>query len=768
MLTTEIKQDLQKFIRATNYLSVAQIFLQDNFLLERPLIPADIKPRLLGHWGTCPGINVIYAHLNLLIKQQSIASSIFILGPGHGFPALQANLFLEQSLENVDNQASLTANGIAYIAKNFSWPYGFASHANPQAPGVISEGGELGYSLATAFGSVLDQSNLISFCLIGDGEAETAALAGAWHLAKLLNPESDGAVLPILHLNGYKISGPTFFGRMSDKEIIDYFTGLRYRPMIVDYNDQTADEQLHETLSKAYRLIQAIKSNQADDCRWPVIIFRSDKGLTGPTILNGKKLAGNNLSHQVMLSETKTDSEQLAMLEKWLRSYHFEELFDGMKFTDFTKTILPTIRQRMGNNRLALGLNQAELSLPDIEKLAVDRHSVSKSLSMNKAGEYLREVFKINADKCNFRLFSPDETTSNRLQAVFAATKRAWNLPIKPQDDFYAQDGRVMEILSEQELQGMYQGYNLTGRYGAMTSYEAFMPVAGSMVDQYAKFLKQAAKASFRASLAPMVYLLTSVGWRQDHNGFSHQNPGFIANILNHQSGSNVYFPSDQNAMLAVLERVYQSRDNINAIVAGKQPQTIWRNIDQAQIDVAQGATIFSEENDSDNSDIVLAAAGDYLLTETMAAYQLIKQELPETKIRVVYVSSLTCGAIGSDEQKMTTEQFNEVFTEHQPIIFNFHGYPETIKSILFNYLNSNRASVHGYIEEGSTTTPFDMMVRNQTSRWHLLLDVADKLVKIGKLSDSQYQTLHNKYQLKLVEHVDYIKQYGVDLPEIV
>jgi len=766
MLNLETKHHLDQFIRATNYLSVAQIFLQDNFLLERPLIPADIKPRLLGHWGTCPGINIIYAHLNLLIKQKAINQAIFVLGPGHGFPALQANLFLEQALEQVDHQATLTSQGIAYIAKNCSWPYGFASHANPEAPGVISEGGELGYSLSTAFGAVLDQPELITFCLIGDGEAETAALAGSWQLNKLINPQTDGAVLPILHLNGYKISGPTLFGRMSDKELIDYFSGLRYEPLIVDYDDEQADELLHQTLSKAYDKITAIKTGVADDQRFPVVIFRSDKGLTGPVELLGKKIAGNHASHQVVLGKAKTNADELALLEKWLRSYRFEELFDQQGFGAFKNAILPSTRRRMGNNQLAIGAGRTALQLPDSSVLAVDTAHHDKSFSMNKAGEYLREIFRLNADQRNFRLFSPDETTSNRLQAVFEVTKRAWNLPIKLCDDFYAPDGRVMEILSEQGLQGLYQGYNLTGRYGAMTSYEAFMPIAGSMVDQYAKFLKQAEWAEFRHRLAPMVYLLTSVGWRQDHNGFSHQNPGFIANLLNHQAGSAVFFPSDQNAMLAVLDKIYSSTNTINAVVAGKQEQKLWRNLNQAQADVASGAAIWSELSD-DDPDVVLVAAGDYVLSEAVQARELIKQELPDVRVRFVYVSSLTCGAIGHHDHQLDQAEFEQIFTADRPIIFNFHGYPETIKAILFNYLTTNRASIHGYREQGSTTTPFDMMVRNQTSRWHLLMATVEAFAKTGQLSADKRDQIFAKYHQKITEHVDYIKQHGVDLPEI-
>ena len=766
MLNLETKHHLDQFIRATNYLSVAQIFLQDNFLLERPLIPADIKPRLLGHWGTCPGINVIYAHLNLLIKQKAINQAIFVLGPGHGFPALQANLFLEQALEQVDHQATLTPQGIAYITKNFSWPYGFASHANPEAPGVISEGGELGYSLSTAFGAVLDQPELVTFCLIGDGEAETAALAGAWQLNKLINPQTDGTVLPILHLNGYKISGPTLFGRMSDKELIDYFSGLRYEPLIVDYDGEQADELLHQTLSKAYDKITAIKTGVADDQRFPVVIFRSDKGLTGPVELLGKKIAGNHASHQVVLGKAKTDADELALLEKWLRSYRFDELFDQQGFGAFKNAILPSTRRRMGNNQLAIGAGRTALQLPDSSVLAVDTAHHDKSFSMNKAGEYLREIFRLNADQRNFRLFSPDETTSNRLQAVFEVTKRAWNLPIKLWDDFYAPDGRVMEILSEQGLQGLYQGYNLTGRYGAMTSYEAFMPIAGSMVDQYAKFLKQVEWAEFRYRLAPMVYLLTSVGWRQDHNGFSHQNPGFIANLLNHQAGSSVFFPSDQNAMLAVLDKIYSSTNTINAVVAGKQEQKLWRNLNQAQADVASGAAIWSELSD-DDPDVVLVAAGDYMLSEAVRARELIKQELPDVRVRFVYVSSLTCGAIGHHDHQLDQAEFEQIFTADRPIIFNFHGYPETIKAILFNYLTTNRASVHGYREQGSTTTPFDMMVRNQTSRWHLLMATVEAFAKTGQLSADKRDQIFAKYHQKITEHVDYIKQHGVDLPEI-
>lgn len=760
MLTRNIKQNLQQYIRVANYLSVAQIFLQDNFLLNKPLNTADIKPRLLGHWGTCPGINVIYAHLSLLVKQQQINNSLFILGSGHGYPALQANLFLEETLLETHHQATLDAQGIGYVAKNFSWPRGFASHSNPEVNGIISEGGELGYGLSIAYGSVLDNPDLITFCLIGDGEAETAPMAGAWHLNKLVSQPQNGVVLPILHLNDGKISMPTIYGRMSNQELIAYFYGMNYQPMIVDYGDDN-DDLLHQTLENAYQRILQIKNGESKDGRLPMIIFRSKKGLTGVKNLNNQKIEGTFRAHQVVLEKAKTDSNQLKLLEDWLKSYRFEELFDN-KFGDFRQAILPDNGQRLGQNPIALGQTRQKLNLPQIDRLAIECKQAGEieSLSMHKAGDYLAELFRLNPT--NYRLFSPDETTSNRLQAVFEHTKRAWNLPIHDYDDNLAVDGRVMEILSEHELQGLYQGYNLTGRYGAMTSYEAFMAIPQTMIDQYAKFIKQSTQNPRRKPLAPMVYLLTSNGWRQDHNGFSHQNPSFIANLLRQQSGSTVYFPADQNSILATLDYVYQTENSINAIVAGKQKQLLWRTLSEAKEDIKQGANIWQFISDED-PDLIIAAAGDYVAKEAIWALKLLKNELPNLRLRFVYISSLTSGAIGDDQNRLTLADFEAKFTADKPIIFNFHGFSDTLKGILYNYTDQKRASVHGYIEKGSTTTPFDMMVLNETSRWHLLLEALEKL---SPYLVPNKEFIQQKYQQKLAEHQTQITKYGVDLDE--
>ncbi len=757
MLNQKTKQSLEQFIRATNYLSVAQIFLQDNFLLKRPLISADIKPRLLGHFGTCPGINIIYAHLSLLIKQQNIDNSLFVLGSGHGFPALQANLFLEETLSQADSQADLTESGIGYLAQQFSWPYGYASHANPQVPGVISEGGELGYALATAYGSVIGKPDLTTFCLIGDGEAETGTLAAAWQLNKLFSTEHNGVVLPILHLNGYKISTPTIFGRMSDKELVDYFSGLRYQPLIVDY-DKVGDDGLNQALTEAYTKIESIRHKQSVDRRLPMIVFRSAKGLGGVKMLDGQKIEGNCLSHQVVLTKAKTDSAQLAELENWLRSYHFEQLFDG-QFKDFVQDILPIYKRRMGMNKLVT--NGAEdFKLPDIAKISLKQQ---KSLSMYAAGQYLAKMFELNPD---FRLFSPDETTSNRLQAVFSQTRRAWDMNVKDFDAYLASDGKVIEMLNEQVLQGVYQGYNLIGGVGAMTSYEAFMTVALSMVDQYAKFIKQAQATDFRKPVAPMVYLLTSTGWRQDHNGFSHQSPSFISGLLRQQKNSSVYFPLDQNMMLACLDKVYRTNNSINAIVAGKQEQLLWRNLEQAKSDLKAGASVL-ESFDASQPDVVLAAAGDYVANEAIKAAQILSQELPEVKIRFVYINSLSTNAIGPDNNKLSPADFDKLFTKDKPIIVNYHGFPQDMQAIMFNYADKSRVSIAGYIEQGSTTSPFDMMIRNKTSRWHLVMAAVDKLAEQGTLTTDKARAIKSVYNNKIKQNIDQIKQTSLDLDEV-
>ncbi len=774
MFTNDDKQSLDKFIRATNYLTVAQIFLRDNFLLERPLIPADIKPRLLGHWGSCPGVNIIYAHLSHLIRRKNISNMMFLLGPGHAFPALQANLFLEEALFQVDREATLDSKGIGYVAKTFSWPYGYPSHASPYSPGVILEGGELGYSLATAYGAVLDNPDLIAATLIGDGEAETAALAGSWQLNKLIAQPENGFVLPILHLNGYKISNPTLFGRMSDKELIDYFQGLRYEPYILEYRSSQDDEALAFVLDKIHGKILSIKNKSASDQRLPVLIFRSDKGLSGVKVLSGKKIEGNHLSHQVVLDKVVADPYQLAKLETWLKSYKFNELFSGNRFGSWRDDVLPEETMRMGNNQTALGKSVdskplSRLIKPDLNSQSIPLSDIGErqSLPLHRAGDYLAKVFNLNQAHKNFRFFSPDETTSNRLNAIFKQTNRSWNMAVREWDDNLSRDGRSVEILSEQLLEGLYQGYTLSGRYGVMTSYEAFMEVSTSMMQQHSKFIEQAKEVSFRAPVPALNFLLTSVGWRQDHNGFSHQNPTFIEDVLLRQGQiGQVLFPADDNSMLVALDYCITSFNHINVITSGKTEEPRWRTLEEAQADLRAGVCQWDFASD-DNPDLVLAAAGDYMVKEVLFARQIIKTDLPDTKLRVVYASALSSGAFGLGKKPVGQASFDQVFTKNVPVIFNFHGYPETIKAILFNYLLTNRVSVHGFIEKGSTTTPFDMMVRNQTSRYNLAIDAVYKLADSGKIKSERADQLAKKYEQKLIENTDYIKEHGEDLPEI-
>ena len=774
MLKDETKQNLEQFIRATNYLTVAQIFLQDNFLLERPLIPADIKPRLLGHWGSCPGVNIVYAHLSLLAKQQNISNMIFLLGTGHAFPALQANLFLEESLRGVDKKATLDSDGIGYISKHFSWPYGFPSHSSPESPGVILEGGELGYSLATAYGAVLDNPDLIAAVLIGDGEAETATLAGSWQLNKLVAQPKNGIVLPILHLNGYKISGPTVYGRMSDKELMDYFQGLRYEPHIVEYRSSDDDEAMVETLDKIYQKIQAIKQGSAIDDRLPVLIFRSDKGLTGIKMLSGKKIEGNHFSHQVVLDHAKTDPYQLAKLESWLKSYKFNELFCNNRFGVWREQILPDAKARFGNSQIALGKRfdgsaMPTLIKPDLLEQAKPITNIGEQISrpLHATGKYLEQIFNLNQAHDNFRFFSPDETTSNRLHDIFNQTARAWNMVRRDWDDHLSPDGRSMELLSEQVLLGMYQGYVITGRYGVMTSYESFMEVATSMMQQHAKFIEQAKKVSFRTPIPSANFLLTSVGWRQDHNGFSHQNPSFLDNILLRQGEvGQALFPADDNSMMVALDYCITSFNHVNVITSGKTEEPRWRTLEEAQADLRAGVCRWDFASD-DDPDVVLAACGDYMAKEALYAIRLLKKDVPEAKLRFVYASALSTGAFGLGKKPVGQASFDQVFTKDKPIVFNFHGYPETIKAILFNYLKTNRASVHGFIEQGSTTTPFDMMVRNHTSRYHLMIDILSQLVKLNKIKSERADELTKKYQEKMVANTEYIKVHGDDLPEI-
>lgn len=764
--------NFEKYMRTANYLTVAQIFLQDNFLMERELNFDDVKPRLLGHWGSGPGINFSYMHLSAMAKKYG-QEMMFVLGPGHGFPALQANLFLEGSLGKFYPEATHTYDGIGYICRNFSWPYGFPSHSNPGTPGVILEGGELGYALATSYGAAMDNRNMIVACLVGDGEAETGPAAGAWHINKLIDPKTNGTVLPILHLNGYKISGPTVFGRMSDDELKALFWGYGYEPRIV--TGDNLHEQMAETVNWAHELIWTIKNDPKTHVapRLPMIVMRTLKGWTGIKELDGNKIEGNCLSHQVVLTEAKSSREQLKMLEGWLRSYRINELFDYQKgFGGFVKEVLPDLPGTMGMSPHALGGEPMHkpLALPDPLEFAEDASvpGTIGSSSMIRVGQYLKKVFELNGETKNFRLMSPDETYSNKLDAVFEVTSRAWVWPHQPWDKDLAHDGRVMEMLSEHNLQGLMQGYVLTGRNGVFASYEAFIQIVSSMMDQAAKFIKQAKEVSWRGDISSLNYILTSSGWRQDHNGFSHQNPGFIDDALQrHGNFVTVYLPPDGITSLLSIDKMLASKNGINILCAGKTLEPRWLNPELARKQMQDGIMTWDFASD-ENPDVVLAGIGDYTTKEIMAAIDFVKREWPQARLRCVNISMLTSDAIGSGNAKVSQEVFERHFTTDKPVICNFHGYPEALESILFEYASDDsRFDVRGYVERGSTTTPFDMQVRNGTSRYHLAMAVFKKLGEAGKMPRDEAQRLVQKCQQMLDVNTSFIKKNGVDLPEI-
>lgn len=766
-------EQIRKYVRAANYVSAAQIYLQDNFLLERKLSFEDIKPRLLGHWGTCPGINFVYANLNFLVKKHG-AEFLFVLGPGHGFPALQANLFLEGTLGKYYPQATQDEKGLGYISKNFSWPYGFPSHSNPGTPGVILEGGELGYSLSNSYGAALDNPDLIVCCLVGDGEAETGPAATAWHINKFLDPAVNGAVLPILHLNGYKISGPTIFGRMSNKELKSLFYGYGYEPYIVEGKDPY--EKMASVMEECYQKIRAIQKSaregkEATSPRFPMIVLKTLKGWTGIKKLKGEKIEGNFLAHQVVGTNAKTDRVELQAVEKWLRSYDFTELFDPKTgFIEEIKELVPEPSKRIGDSKHAMGHTMKDLALPGIEEFAEDASipGTIGSSSMRRAGAYLNKVFNLNAGHHNMRLFSPDETYSNKLDEVFKTTSRAFVWPKEDWDRDLKDNGRVIEMLSEHTLQGLFQGYVLTGRHAIFASYEAFIQIISSMADQYAKFISVARDIPWRGKFPSLNYILTSSGWRQEHNGFSHQNPGFIDDAL-HKPGmfTHVYFPPDGNSTLAVLKRCLGSKQEINVIVAGKTLEPRWLTPALAEEELEHGLMIWDFASD-ENPDIVFSAAGEYLTKEALAALDIVKTEAPEIKARFVNIMELTSLGIGKKGLVYDGHYFEDYFTHDKPVIFNFHGYPQTLKQILFDEQDgSGRFSVHGYTEHGSTTTPFDMHVRNGTSRYHLAREAFEKMAKAGVLNKDKAADLDRKYAEKLERHGEYIREHGVDPEEI-
>ncbi len=766
---------IKEYVRATNYLAVTQIYLQDNVLLQAPLKPEHIKPKPLGHWGTCPGINFVYGHLNHFIKRHD-ASTIFVLGPGHGFPALQAGLFLEGTLGEYYPEATHTEEGIRHISRLFSWPYGFPSHSNPGAPGAIVEGGELGYALSTSYGAILDNPDLIAACLVGDGEAETGPTATAWHLNKFIDPAHNGAVLPILHCNGYKISGPTIFGRMSNKELKALFHGYGYEPFIVEGTNATIYEKMYKTLDTCYEKIKDIQTRaRAGEKiiapRFPMIILKTPKGWTGIKKLHGEKIEGNCLSHQVTVPNVQTDKEERKALEKWLKSYKFNELFQKETgFSSSIREIIPTSDLRMGANPHAHGAKiRRDLILPDIAPFTEDATipGTIGSSSMRRAGAYLNEVFKQNKSQRNFRLMSPDETYSNKLDEVFKTTTRAFMLPIESWDKDISTDGRVMEMLSEHSLQGMAQGYILTGRHTVFASYEAFVQVISSMADQYTKFLKISQQFPWRKGVSSLNYILTSSGWRQEHNGYSHQNPGFIGDMLEKKGCPvHVYFPPDGNSTLAVLKKCLASQDGINIIAAGKTVEPRWLTEEDVEKELERGLMIWNFASD-ENPDLVIASIGDYLTKEALAGLSYIKKDLPNIRIRFVNILELSTRGIGNVDYVGPSHEFNDYFTSDKPVIFNYHGYPDHLKPMLFERGNSTRFKVNGYIENGSTTTPFDMHIRNKTSRFHIAIDAFTLLREHNVISDEVTEPLVALYRKKIEDHGIFIRIHGIDPDEI-
>lgn len=766
-------RQIRRYVQAANYLAAAQIYLKNNFLLTEKLKAEHIKDRLLGHWGTVPGINFVYAYCNYLIKKYD-QEMLFILGPGHGFPALQANLFIEGSLSKVYKQIPYNKKGLEEIIGKFSWPYGYPSHSNPGAPGVILEGGELGYALSTAFGAVFDNPNLIATCLIGDGEAETASTATAWHANKFLDPKTCGAVLPILHLNGYKISGPTVFGRMSNKELWSLFYGYGYQPIIVEGSDLY--RPMRRAMEKAYWEIKAIQKRAREgkpvvSPRWPMIVLKSPKGWTGIHQIGNKLLEGNFLSHQVIATNCKTDPAELELVDQWFRSYEFHKHFSPEAgFSKSIKAVIPSGHMKMGLNKHTFGGEiRKDLKLPDAKKYQIrliEPGQLSGN-SMYKTGDYLKEIFHLNHQEKNFRIMSPDETYSNRINAVFDETTRAFEWPLQKNDRDMSPGGRVMEMLSENTLQGFMQGYILTGRHSIFVSYEAFIQIVASMVDQYAKFIKASQEFPWRKPVSSMNYILTSLGWRQDHNGFSHQNPGFVSTMLvKHGSFISVYFPADVNGMIVTLEECFKDKNRINIIVAGKNYLPQWRTLAEAKDQQKKGYATWDFASQP-NPDIVFTSAGDYPTQETLAAVNMMKFLLPKVKVRYVNVSELTSLGLGDERRKMTRKNFIDHFTKDKPIIFNFHGYPDTIKRMFFGHSSGKRVQVNGYTEEGSTTTPFDLQVRNNTSRYQLVIQACDFLKGTKALPIREAMRIKHLIQKKIEDHQKYVKLHGVDPDEL-
>jgi xylulose-5-phosphate/fructose-6-phosphate phosphoketolase len=764
---------LDAYWRAANYLSVGQIYLLDNPLLRQALKPEHIKPRLLGHWGTTPGLNFAYVHLNRLIKQRDL-NMIYITGPGHGGPGLVANTYLEGSYSEIYPNVSQDAAGLKRLFKQFSFPGGIPSHAAPETPGSIHEGGELGYALSHAYGAVFDNPDLVAACVIGDGEAETGPLATSWHSNKFLNPVRDGAVLPILHLNGYKIAGPTILARIPKAQLDALFRGYGYAPFFVEGDEPAEMHQLMAaTLDQIFTEIGNIQKEARTNGftirpAWPMIILRTPKGWTGPKVVDGKPVEGTFRAHQVPMGDMDKPGH-IKILERWMKSYRPSELFDANgRLKPELAELAPEGPRRMGANPHANGgLLLRELRLPDFCQYAVTvpRPGSVEAEATRIQGEFIRDLMELNPS--NFRVFSPDETASNRWGAVFELTDRCSVAEITKLDEHVAPDGRVMEMLSEHQCQGWLEGYLLTGRHGFFSCYEAFIHIVDSMFNQHAKWLKVTRHLPWRRSIASLNYLLTSHVWRQDHNGFSHQDPGFIDHVVNKKAELvRVYLPPDANTLLSVTDHCLRSRDYVNVIVAGKQPSPQWLTMDAAIVHCTAGIGIWEWASTDRGSepDVVMACCGDVPTAETLAAVEILRQHFPQLKIRVINVVDLMRLQPASEHPHgLSDKDFDILFTRDKPIIFAFHGYPWLIHRLAYRRTNHRNLHVRGYKEEGTTTTPFDMVVRNDLDRFHLAMDVIDRVEQLGPSAAYLKQELFEK----LVEHKRYIAEHGQDLPEL-
>ena len=773
-LSQEMLDKMDAYWRASNYLSAGQLYLLDNPLLKKPLSMDQIKKKIVGHWGTVPGQNFVYVHCNRVIKRYDL-DMILLSGPGHGGNFMIANTYLEGSYSEIYPNISQDEEGMKKMFKQFSFPCGVPSHCAPETPGSINEGGELGYSIAHAFGAVFDNPDLIATVVVGDGEAETGPLATSWQSNKFLNPITDGAVLPILHLNGYKISNPTIFSRISHKEIESYFVGCGWEPIFVEGDDpMTMHKLMAEAMDTAIEKIKAIqeharKENDAERPVWPMIILRTPKGWTGPKVVDGLQIEGSFRAHQVPITMEKPE-EHLPLLQEWLESYHPEELFDenGRLIPELAE-LAPKGNARLGANPHANGgLLLKDLRLPDFRTYGIDVDpGKTKAQDMSELGGYIRDIFNLNQDNKNFRIFGPDESMSNRLYKVFEAEKRDWNAEMLDTDDCLARGGRIMDsMLSEHMCEGWLEGYLLTGRHGFFASYEAFIRVVDSMAAQHAKWLKVCNQLSWRQPIASLNFILTSNVWQQDHNGFTHQDPGFLDHIANKKADVvRMYLPPDTNCLLSCFDHCIKSKNYVNAIVASKHPSYQWLSMEQAVKHCTQGVGIWEwASNDcGEEPDLVMACCGDTPTLETMAAVTILRDELPELKIRVVNVVDLfKLESNHKHPHGLSDSEYNALFTTDKPVIFAFHGYPTLIHELTYRRDNQN-VSVHGYQEEGTITTPFDMRVQNEIDRFNLVKDAIMHLPQLGNRGSYLIQKMNDK----LVEHKQYIAEYGQDIEEV-